>query len=215
MKKNNLCFVKNFLKNIVNTIIWGVSLFSALLLSMMDNNLSTDNVIASIILFLTILIPMCLKIIYYLNKKVDTNINGNIINAFFPSVFSVFFIFKNHIDFGYGHTYGILGYNKQLGFLSMINMTRTTAFILLSVLYIIINMLFIYKFFVLIEKICNNIYIAKKIFAIIIIIICGVAEVKAYISYFAHAQLCNIFVYSILLYYVIYFLLNSIVKLET
>ena len=122
---------------------------------------------------------------------------------------------RNYVDFGYGNTVGILGYNKQLGVLSIFNVSRTSTFMCLCALYIMIFIAFIYKFTAELEQ--YDFYGKDnfvKIIKVLIIAMGGIVEIREMFAYFISGRLRGIFLLSVICYLGAYLMGKSVLKIK-
>lgn len=117
------------------------------------------------------------------------------VKSIMPFLFFLFFLCNFHLQWGNGHTLGILGYNTQLGLFTLLNISTKMGKIFYIISYILINIAFIFKFYFVIPK---------KIIPMIITIICLINVVLSF------TQIGGWFTVSIALYYLGYFFIRVI-----
>lgn len=178
--------LKWIFKHLLRIFTWGLCLLFSLTLSLINNLSLMDLIPFSLIIILTVS-----QIIYYYHKQNDKDM----VKSIMPFLFFLFFLCNFHLQWGNGHTLGILGYNTQLGLFTLLNISRKVGAIFYITSYILINIAFIFKFYFAIPK---------KIIPVIITIICLINIV------FSLTQIGGWFTISIALYYLGYFLIKVI-----
>lgn len=201
------------MKGIIITVTWATSFFSCILFSVTSVESSKNDIVISLVSLTIMLILIVLQIFFAVFKKQKANVNG-IINATMPLVYCLFLLFRNYINFGYGNTLGILGYSKQIGILSMFNITRTAAFFYFCFLYLIITILFSVKYWLLIMDYTNKKGIAAKLLSAIIVsnIVIMVIGIS---NYFNTNRLSGLFILSSVLYWCVDFIIFTITKQQS
>lgn len=79
-----------------------------------------------------------------------------------PFFFFLFFLCEFHLQWGNGHTGGILGYSKRIGLLTIWSVSTELGVILYSISYILISIAIIFKYYFIFERIFYNADIQKN-----------------------------------------------------
>lgn len=194
----------NEMKRFLTALTWAASLFSCLDLSMVTADSSIGDIVLSLSAFGTMIILIVIQILHAVKRK--DNILGTVLSSIMPFLLFSFLLLRNYVNFGYGDTLGILGYYEPLGILSMVGMSRTIAFIGLCISYAVFCATVLFRYS-LVEKMSDrfkkSIIITAAIFGVII-------EVIGINVYFAGHRLSGLFILSVIVYILLYFLLNII-----
>ena len=189
----------NEMKRFLTALTWAASLFSCLDLSMVTADSSIGDIVLSLSAFGTMIILIVIQILHAVKRK--DNILGTVLSSIMPFLLFSFLLLRNYVNFGYGDTLGIL-----LGILSMVGMSRTIAFIGLCISYAVFCATVLFRYS-LVEKMSDrfkkSIIITAAIFGVII-------EVIGINVYFAGHRLSGLFILSVIVYILLYFLLNII-----
>lgn len=192
------------MKYLLIVLTWGGSLFSCLQLSMLSVDSSGKDIALTLLPFLIMLLIIIAQIFYVLLKK-RNSVLRDVFNPVMSFLHFLFLLFRNHVNFGYGNTLGILGYNKQVGVLSCIKMSKTAAFICLCIIFSIIGVLFVSNYHILLKK--TNCKITKLIIITTSVEIIGVLSYGIFF-YLNNNRLSGWFLLSIILFWIVYFFIT-------
>lgn len=183
-------------------LTWVVSLFSCLDLSVVTADSSKEDILLSSLVFGVMIILIVIQIFYVVKRK--DNILGTVLSSIMPLLHFFFLLFRNHINFGYGDTLGILGHYKPLGILSLFNVSRDTAFVCFCLNFLMIAAVFIFKYCLTLKK--TNCLAAK---AIIITVAAAAVVVTFYEigEYFKNNRFRGLLLLSVILLWVLHFLI--------
>lgn len=117
----------------------------ALQLSFVEEEENWMNNYGSLIYVLFILIFIFLKL-KWLRKKDAPNWKFHLLSTWIPLLYIPFIVCWCYLDFGYGNTLGILGYNRKLGFLSAMHIPYSTCFFLFLVSFVVLLFFLIIRF---------------------------------------------------------------------
>lgn len=178
--------------------IWLLALIDSLIFSIVDVKIHCKDLIISLVL---LFVMVLLTLLYIKQYKRDY------INISLPYLYLMFFVISNYVSFGYGNTLGILGYNKKIGLLSIINISRNLAFVLLCFTYLLIGIIFSFNYIFLKAKYRLNVTI-YKLLSITMISSTIIFVMESVYKYCVFGRLSNAFAISVAIHMLIFIIVS-------
>lgn len=194
--------MKWLFKHLVWLVTLGLCLLSSGTLSLIDSVSSQD-----LIFILPSVILTVFQVIYFYLKRAYEDI----LKSIMPFLYFLFFMCEFHLQWGNGHTGGILGYSKRIGLFTQWNISIKMGAVFYSISYILISIAIIFKYYFVFEKICYNADFPKKVVTSIISILC----VISIIYYWHNIVHCGFYLRTIIFYYLGYLFFRIIYIIET
>ncbi len=129
---------------------WFLVLFNGILFSSVTKESSISNWIYLGISLLIMIILSNIPLIPFVRSKKASS--RTILSSNVQFLFFLLFICTTYVNWGYGRTVGILGYNRTLGIFSVFNVPRTLIFILLCIVYVFLVAAVYCKFTLICDK---------------------------------------------------------------